>query len=332
MPLIAQSSAGKFPPPARARISVFDEALWPVDEAFARERTKLVNERFSVSSSLEEESSFELGWGELQDRPEEIFAEQQKRFTVTPDGYVSEQLDLDGYFVRRDPSKLLVMFHGALDRDKYHLPRFEYQRALKDFDGSILFVQDPTLYVHPRLTLGWYIGTQLDDGHAMVARLINEAVNVLNTSHLVIAGSSGGGFASLAVSARIPGSSALVFSPQTSIENYTTGHRRRFISAAFPDLQPNFENLSSIENRIDMGALYSKGSQNRVFYLQNTGDPYHMKKHCLPFLEHAGLNFLDGEMRNERIRMECRYLSQGHNAPRANQLQLYVNRVFSGGF
>lgn len=302
---------------------------------FRGSRSALVNGRLSVPQNRSEPNLITLSWEDLASHPELVFGVdfgQEKLFTLVPDGAVSQYLDLDALFVRRRSPKLLVVFHGALDREEFTLPRWEYRRTLKEFDGSVLFVQDPTLYAHEKLTLGWYVGTQTDNAHHMIVRLINQASALIEPKQVLLTGSSGGGFAALAVSARIPNSSALVFSPQTSIENYYVGHRRRLMSSAFPLLMPTMESLTPFEDRLDMGALYSKGTSNRVFYLQNTGDPYHIKNHLLPFMRHAGLDLAKGDMRNERLKVECRYLRDGHGGPRPNQLRLYVNRVFEGGF
>lgn len=317
------------------RISTFSRELWPVDEAFRKTRSKPAGGRLSAPSDRRKENPTVLTWEELDTFPECIFGVdngQEIFFTLVPDGRVSHQLDLDALLVKRRSSKLLVVLHGALDRGKYILPRMEFRTTLEKFDGSVLFIADPTLYVHEQLTLGWYVGSQVDNGHAMVEFLVRQAVKSLEPRQLVIAGSSGGGFAALAVSARIPESSALVFSPQTSIEKYNLNHRRRFISSAFPDIIPGFESLSAFEERLDMGSLYRKGTNNRVFYLQNTGDPMHMKNHCIPFMRHVGLDLLNGEMRNKRMKVECRFLREGHGGPKPKQLLLYVNRVFDGGF
>lgn len=316
------------------RISTFADVLWPVDETFRQSRTELQNGRRSIPGELDS-AVLKIDWERLHEGPGSVFNIErgpEQRFTIIPDGNISKQLDIDALFIRRRSSKLLVVFHGALDRNIFSLPRFEYKSSLKDFDGSILFIQDPTLYVHDRLTLGWYIGTDIDNGHLITKYLIDQAVKSLGPKQLLLTGSSGGGFAALAISARLPGSSALVFSPQTSVENYYSNHRRRLISSAFPKLDPSFENLVSLEDRLDMGALYARGASNKVHYLQNTGDPYHVKRHCLPFLHYAGLDLLDGQMRNDQIKLECRFLGEGHQAARANQMRLYVNRVFDGGF
>src|SRR5699024_4210848 len=151
-----------------------------------------------------------MTWQELNENAERVFnldTNEERQFTITPDGVIAKELDLDGLFIKRHSTKLLVVFHGALAREKFILPRFEYQRALQDFDGSVLFLQDPTLYVHKDLTLGWYIGNHIDNAHSMIEHLINIVANVLEPTRVLLTGSRGGGFAALAISAKIAGSS-----------------------------------------------------------------------------------------------------------------------------
>lgn len=321
--------------PTSGRISSFDPSLWPVDDKFRAMRSLPVGGRLSAPlGSVSETQSVEISWEAISDEPTRFFnlsRGEEKRYTIVPDGHVAKQLDLDVHYVQGPSSRLLVVLHGALDRKKFTLPRFEYRRALKDFKGSILFVQDPTLYTHERLSLGWYVGNHLDNGHAMVEYLVRAIAQALGAPKILMAGSSGGGYAAMAISARIPGSEALAFSPQTSIEKYQRGHRQRLISAAFPGMRPTRENLIALQDRFDLGAIYSKGTSNHVSYLQNTGDPVHVRDHMLPFMKHAGLDLFEGEMRNDKIKVECRFLREGHGGPTPQQLNLYVNRVFKVG-
>src|SRR5690625_3097942 len=146
---------------ANGRISSFDPSLWPVDDKFRAMRSLPIDGRLSAPpGSVSETESDEISWGALNAEPTRFFdldSGEEKRYTITPDGHVAKQLDLDVYFVKRQSNRLLVILHGALDRNKFTLPRFEYKRSLKDFRGSILFVQDPTLYTHEQLSLGWYV-------------------------------------------------------------------------------------------------------------------------------------------------------------------------------
>src|SRR5699024_7620338 len=138
--------------------------------------------RYSNPEPGPETGSRVLDWDQLREDPNSLFGidrGEEVRFTITPDSDLSQHLDVDGLFVKRRSSKLLIVFHGALNRDEYTLPRFEYKSSLKDFDGSILFLQDPTLYLHKRLGLGWYIGTDTDDGHSIISYLVSEASRAL---------------------------------------------------------------------------------------------------------------------------------------------------------
>lgn len=309
------------------RISTFNKELWPVDPTFRTSRNVPITGRLSASVDRPDDPLL-ISWTELRQTPHLIFQDRPGEFTFTilPDGSLSEELDLDGLFDYRGTEKLLVVFHGALDRAIYTLPRWEYKRSLREFDGSILFLSDPTLYVHDQLGLGWYIGTERDNGHLMVRELVANAIKVLDPSQIVFMGGSGGGYASLAVSAHFPGSISLVFSPQTSVERYFISHRTRLISSAFPNLEPSESNLETMQDRLDMGVLYSTERANRIYYIQNSGDLSHLEAHCIPFVEavsRASRTFAD-----EHLKVEYKYLGYGHQAPKPHRLLEYLEKAF----
>lgn len=309
------------------KISTFREDLWRVDPDFSATLREPIGGRLSAAGSRDDDPLL-LSWRELNHKPDSLFRKQSGElpFTILPDGTISKHLDLDGLFIYNGSEKLLVVFHGALARETYTLPRWEFKRALAGFEGSILFLQDPTLYVHDNLTLGWYVGTEDDDGHLMVRELVEKAIAVLEPRQVVFTGSSGGGFASLAVSAHFPDSTSLVFSPQTSIERYLQPHRTRLISSAFPNLDPSGIQLEHMKDRLDMGALYSTERLNKIYYIQNAGDLSHIEAHCIPFVEVVGRS--SGDQAAQRLRVEYKYLGHGHQPPRPHRFRAFVEDVF----
>lgn len=224
---------------------------------------------------------------------------------------------------------MLVVFHGALQREKYRLPRFEYKNSLKSFDGSVLFVGDPTLYLHEQLQLAWYVGTEVDDGHAIVSRLVKAVADGLGTDDVVLAGSSGGGFAALAVSRFVPGSTALAFSPQTSIERYHRGYGRKLATIAFPEDGAAPDSLRTHRHRFDLSTAYGSWNRtNRILYVQNSGDAFHLTQHCSRFVPVLGLQPRDGIFATEHARLEVLHLREGHGAPPRKVFTQYVDAAF----
>lgn len=251
-------------------------------------------------------------------------------FTVSPDGTEGRQLDYDAHFIRRRSKTLIVVLHGALQRAKYVPPRFEYMRTLSSRTESLLFLADPTINVHPDLALGWYVGTEIDHGHQAISELIIAASKAAAASKIIIVGSSGGGFAALAASHRIPGSLALVFSPQTAIQSYHRGYASKLSTLAFPRDGQDISTLSAHIDRFDMNHLYSgDDARNRVLYVQNTGDQFHLTRHCLPFMSTLGASFSSGELANDRYRFEFCYLREGHGGAKPDVMNRYLDAASS---
>lgn len=186
---------------------------------------------------------------------------------------------------------LVVSMHGALNRAKYTTPRFEWQRTLSRLDCDQLYLSDSTLELNRSIEIGWYIGTAQQDLLADYAELVLSIVLAGSYKRVVCVGSSAGGFGALALSKRLPGSVAVVFSPQTSLGGYAHSHRAALSAASFP----GYATFDSIEEdfgeRVNMRKLY-KASENRnyVHYVQNTRDRFHFEAHYAPFALSLGVD------------------------------------------
>lgn len=248
---------------------------------------------------------------------------------VIPSGTgLLRNLDLDFHLELRDSPVLLVVFHGALNRAKYKLPRFEYQSTLRNVPYNMLFIADPTLYIHESIQLGWYVGSEIDDAHAGIAALVTAVASTIGTSSVVLVGSSGGGFAALATSILLPGSTVLAFSPQTAIERYHRGYSTRLSSLAFPESSRDEASINQFEKRFSLCSLYRHSErQNRIWYVQNTGDPLHFKEHLLPFASALGLDLSAGIAATADTRVDMAYLREGHGVASKNEMLDYVRRA-----
>lgn len=124
---------------------------------------------------------------------------------------------------------LTVLFQGAVDRAKVRLPiflRWRYQIELGL--GPTLALADPTLDLSGAMRLGWYLGTEHDDLVPHLSTVIRRAADSLGVRHIVLAGSSGGGFAALQVASRLPEAVVVAMSPQTDLRQYS----RRLVHSA----------------------------------------------------------------------------------------------------
>lgn len=225
-------------------------------------------------------------------------------------GVIAETRRLEALGLNRGSDVLIVSLHGATDRKKYVLPRFERFATLADTEYSSLYFGDPTLNLSRDLELAWYTGWRGLNCHFWIAEWTRRVAKAFGCSKIVFCGSSGGGFASLQSSAYLPGSLAVPFNPQTSVISYLVdGERdhaqRRYCQYVFPDLVPN--GWASRDPQIDwtasLGDLtsavlrYSSPLANYVYYAQNSNDFFHVRDHQRPFRE-----TLDRGMRPKHVR------------------------------
>ena len=89
-----------------------------------------------------------------------------------------------------------------------------------NLDAGVLLIADTTLELGEKVPLGWYIGTAEQDLADEIAAVVKQVAADGGYEHIVLAGSSGGGYAAMAISHRIPGSLAVSFSPQTRVGDY----------------------------------------------------------------------------------------------------------------
>lgn len=230
---------------------------------------------------------------------------------------------LDSLFVNKRSDILLVSMHGALQRAKIRLPRFERLRSLLRTDYSSIYFGDPSLWLAENLSLSWFTGWHETNVPHLVSDWVQKAASASGASTVVFIGSSGGGFASAQVSSYVPGSVAVVFNPQTSIAAYrpsgSLGYGRNFIRQVMPELTPE-GGLSEIDAETDwsspmgdrgsMLVRYSRRVQNRLLYVQNDQDRSHWTDHYTPFRAAT-----EGGVNDGRIRYTIYTGPEGHSAP-----------------
>lgn len=194
---------------------------------------------------------------------------------------------------------LVASFHGALDRSKYSIPRFERLRTLSSLPVSSVYFADPLLEVDSKLELAWFEGGQ---GWAVIENIVQivRRLSALGSAPAIVhSGSSGGGFAALRAAAMMPGTTALVFNPQTDIGAYLAGgssyaSQRAYAAAIWPEVfervSGRVEEIASFADEVSprTSALldYQRPVASRVVYCNNIND-FHFGQHYLPFLASA---------------------------------------------
>jgi len=194
---------------------------------------------------------------------------------------------VDALFDNKGGDVLIVSLHGALDRAKYRAPRFERYRSLKDSGYSVLYLSDPALALAPDLSLAWYVGYDGQDSVEACLEWIRRAADAIGAARIVVAGSSGGGFAALQITRHLPGSTALVFQPQTVLSKYYSSYVSAFAQERFPALGPNWE--GRLGHRVSAVEAYREPGRNFVRYVQNRNDQSHYSRHYKPFIQARGL-------------------------------------------
>lgn len=222
---------------------------------------------------------------------------------------VSKELPLDSLVVNQGSETLVVSFHGALDRSKYALPRFERSEPIIANGYNYLGFSDPWLHVNETIQMAWYTGDRSFDLPAYLAEWAATVADRLGARNLILSGSSGGGFAALQTAALIPGSVALVFNPQTEISRYVLPNgsiwaQRNYLNAVLPELAPPDPTVlgTGIDwsegqgDRFSAIRRYEQPTSTRILYATSTQD-FHHAQHYMPFASAMRRNGQAGRIR-----------------------------------
>lgn len=211
-----------------------------------------------------------------------------------PDGSV-----LDFLVNNNGSEELVVSLHGATARDKYILPRFEWYNTLSEQSYSSIFIGDPALNFHPKIQLGWYLGTRKFDLHEYLAAFVNEIALKIGARKVVFTGLSGGGFAALQIASFSPGSTAIVFNARTQIpivqvDGDVSWPFYFFLSNVMPEIAPSRANSESfarewndeLGDRVSARERFRRYTDCHVVFISNSNDPFHSTE-SIPFEESA---------------------------------------------
>lgn len=216
-----------------------------------------------------------------------------------------------------DGDTLLVLFHGAIRRERTALPRIAGYGVAAKLGLPTLAVADATLDLDPRMTLGWYLGSANCDLPAEIARDITDLCEKRGFSTVLLCGSSGGGFAAMATACHIDSvrTRVLAFNPQTDVRRYYPEASERAIGAVFGDTQSD-----GIAERVNIAGLASaKSSDFHIDLVQNSGDRFHIRYHTAPMLKELP----------ESITVQVTEIDQGpgHQAASSTLIMEHVRRV-----
>ncbi|WP_410255764.1 glycosyl transferase family 2 [Bacillus cereus] len=181
---------------------------------------------------------------------------------------------------------LLIFGSGAYNSQKLKPPIFHRYSWTKYFDDSMIFYNDPTLYLGP-INLGWGFGTTNEfylQNIATILQIIMKRIEI-DSNKVLFYGTSGGGFMSLVLAGFVKGSTALVNNPQTIIPNYYQSHVNLLFKSVHPDLTRE-EIIKKFSDRLNVLDFYKKIKYiPKIHYIQNVLCEHDMQKHVLPFID-----------------------------------------------
>ena len=259
----------------------------------------------------------------------EIDHQAAEPFEFVVPGRSGAPLDVVALYAPKVSKTLIVSFHGSLVRSKFQLPRFEWRRTLGNLDAGVLLIADTTLELAENIPLGWYIGTTEQDLPDEIAAVVKQVAAEGGYEHIVLTGSSGGGYAAMAVSRRIPDSLAVSFSPQTRVGDYIPWVHKVFVKAAFP----GYATIDAVEadfpERVNLRRLYAELEiPNYVRYVQNSNDIGHVEEHYAPFAEVRSTDPATGGMDSSgRFRFVLEPMSQGHEPPSRGRFLRHIQEA-----
>jgi hypothetical protein len=229
--------------------------------------------------------------------------------------------------VKENNSKLLVFGSGAYNPAKMKPPIFQRHSWVDHFENSIIFYNDPTLYLGD-FGIGWGHGTSdrfyLKDIASIISVIMKKVYK--QPEQTLFYGSSAGGFMSLMLAGLIQGSTALVNNPQTVITNYYEKHVSNLFKYAHPNLTWD-EVVNTYQDRLDVIKFYQKNKfVPNIYFLQNISCKHDVNNHLIPFVN--GLKDINEDTLFKKVNLEFYFDGKsGHNPLDLEKSLYYLYRL-----
>lgn len=182
----------------------------------------------------------------------------------------------------RSPEKLIISFHGATNRNKRPLPRFQ-DAPYAGESAAYLSISDPTLEVNNFLRIGWYAGAENFPLRTILSDLLTNTISRLKPKKTILFGSSAGGYAALWYAKILHGLTSFAINPQTNILRYNKSNVDDYVRACWPSLK-NPDDLQSVLD-CDIGNIYRDNApKTSTVILSSSGDRRHFENHIAPFI------------------------------------------------
>ena len=224
-------------------------------------------------------------------------------FIDSMDELDSTQLPIDEFFylvVKHDEVKYQFMIRlassnnnlicfgsGAYDPEKLKPPIFRRHSWQGEFEESVIYYNDPTLYVNPEMKLGWCVGKNSEWYMPVIRDIILKIAgkNDIKPENMLFFGSSGGGFTAVILSTMIKNSQVMVNNPQLFLTSYSKAHFDRMIQSCF-DNQDQDSVLNEYDYRFDVVEVFKRENyMPHMFYLININSQPDIHDQLIPFMK-----------------------------------------------
>ncbi|BEV39953.1 hypothetical protein BSB_30260 [Bacillus stercoris] len=187
--------------------------------------------------------------------------------------------------IKTNQNKLLVISSGAYDNVKLKPPIFQRYTWMTEFNHSVIYFNDPTLYLNQKLSIGWGQGTKNHFYLATITNIIRELAYKIkvNMNNIFFYGSSAGGFMSLILASFLR-ATAIVNNPQTDVCTFYQSHVGRLFETLYPN-ENKSEVIKQFRYRLNVCAFFQKLKHvPKIFYYQNYACSFDVETQLLPFL------------------------------------------------
>ena len=195
--------------------------------------------------------------------------------------------DFPALYFSSEQQRLFVMTTAAVDRNEMALPSFNRWTwaGAGNFPGHVLCIADPTLELDGTMKLGWYLGTAQHDATNDLCNFVLRFADELGIPQekIVFWGSSGGGFAALALASRIEGATAVAINPQTDVLAYEIDRVVKMVKDLCFNGQNESDILQDYSPRLNMIQAWEGNQKSRTILVQNKLDLHHYNCHFKPF-------------------------------------------------
>lgn len=192
---------------------------------------------------------------------------------------------LDLLYVDRGASATMIGFHSSLTVSG-KLPMFSGGALAAESGMNYIGVSDPSIPMGV-VPLAWYLGNQ--EIGPLRPRLVPLLHHLLGSSHPVLFGASGGGYAAVLYAQDFPGCTVVAANPRLNMLNKPAPTMLRYAQVCHgAEGRTAIKRVRSTFVVEDLADLYPGGLPFDLILLQNQQDEAFLEGQAQPFLERFG--------------------------------------------